>query len=223
MSEDRRAHARRLARQAVDAGQPLAWFERLYADAEAGRGVVPWADLGPNPNLLAWAAARRLSGGGRPALVVGCGLGDDAEALAALGFAVVAFDVAPTAVRRCVERHPATTVEYVVADLLDPPAGWAGRFDLVFEANTLQVLPPGDLRRRAAAVLPTLVAPGGTLLVVARARDESDPVGDMPWPLTAADVLACAGGRLALEALEDFLDDESPPVRRYRATFTASP
>lgn len=221
MSDDRRAYARRLARDAVAAGEPLSWFERLYADGEAGRGVVPWGDLGPNPNLLAWAAERRLSGEGRTALVVGCGFGDDAEALAALGFAVVAFDLAPTAVRACIERHPATKVEYVVGDVLHPPPEWAARFDLVFEANTLQVLPPGDLRRRAALALSTLPAPGGTLLVIARARDEGEPVGDIPWPLTRSEVLGCAGGRLELDRLEDYLDGESPPVRRYRAAFTA--
>ncbi len=221
MDDDRRAHARRLACEAVEAGEPLAWFERLYADAETSGAAVPWADLGPNPNLMAWAEDRRLSGAGRTALVVGCGLGDDAEALAGLDFAVVAFDIAPTAVDRCRHRFAHTTVEYVVANLLEPPREWAAQFDLVFEANTLQVLPPGNLRLRAASVLPSLVAPGGTLLVIARARDESDPTGEMPWPLTRHELLACSGDRLTLERLEDYLDDEMPPVRRFRATFSA--
>ncbi|MDZ7952448.1 hypothetical protein [Nostoc sp. DedQUE09] len=34
---------------------------------------------------------------GQKALVIGCGLGDDAEALAHLGFEVTTFDISPTA------------------------------------------------------------------------------------------------------------------------------
>ena len=212
------AEAQRRAADAIAGGDPLGWFEPLYQAAERGEAVVPWADRGPNPHLLRWVTDHGLEGRSKRALVVGCGLGDDAEAVADLGFTVVAFDRAPSAVDACRRRFPGTTVDYVVADLLDPPPQWAQAFDFVFEANTVQSLPTGPVRDAAIAAFSTFVAPGGQLLVVARGRDDSDPAGGLPWPLTRAEVLRCGGG-LALSSFDDFLDDEEPPVRRFMAAF----
>lgn len=55
--------------------------------------------------------------------------------------------------------------------------------------------------------------------MIALAGDRSDPIGETPLPLTMDEILACGGDRLALEHLEDHLDAETPPVRRYRATW----
>ena len=210
---------RRLADEAAVAGDPLGWFERLYQAAERGDAVIPWADAEPNSHLLRWTAEHGVAGQGRRALVVGCGAGDDAEFLAGLGFAVVAFDLSPSAVRLCRLRFPDTAVEYVAADLLAPPEDWTAAFDFVFEANTLQSMPAGPLRAAGIAALSTFVAPGGELLVVARGRGDSEPLGELPWPLTRGDVEACGGGRLSLDSFEDFLDDWDPPVRRFLAVF----
>jgi hypothetical protein len=71
--------------------------------------------------------------------------------------------------------------------------------------------------------LPGLVAPGGTLLVIARATDEQDPVRDpavMPWPLSRRELEAIAGGVLTPRSIEKCLDDEEPPKLRWRAEFT---
>jgi SAM-dependent methyltransferase len=182
-----RSVARRYAQQALAAGDPTGWLERLYQAAERGQATVPWADLRPNPHLLAWAARQQLGGAGQAALVVGCGLGDDAQALAGLGFAVTAFDIAATAIARCRARFAGSPVSYQVADLLVPPAHWRHAFAFVFEAYTLQVL-VGDVRHRAISRLAELVAPGGRLLVVTRGRSELDPPGAMPWPLTPAEL-----------------------------------
>jgi hypothetical protein len=76
--EERRA-ARELARKYVARGEPTGWFEPLYREAAAGRAAIPWADRKANPNLVAWAETNGLSGSGRRAVKVGCGLGDDAE------------------------------------------------------------------------------------------------------------------------------------------------
>lgn len=67
------------------------------------------------------------------------------------------------------------------------------------------------------------MAPGGTLLVIARATDGEDPVGDpamMPWPLTRRELVAMAGNRLTVRSVEKFLDDEDPPRLRWRAEFS---
>ena len=81
------------------------------------------------------------------------------------------------------------------------------------------MLPPGP-RALAARNLARTVAKGGTLLVVARGRNEDEPEGAMPWPLTRAELEAIAEEGLTLTHFEDFVDLESPPVRRFRATFT---
>ena len=104
------------------------------------------------------------------------------------------------------------------ADLLAAPEEWTAAFDLVLESNTLQVL-PANLRPEAVAHIARFVAPGGTLLVIARGRDASDDPGAMPWPLTKEELAAL--GRLGLDEIrfEDFFDDEAPPVRRFRVEY----
>jgi SAM-dependent methyltransferase len=185
--DDARRRARALAYEYVSRGDAVGWFEPLYRQAAGDPRAIQWADLRPNPHLMEWAGRVGLKGDGSRALVVGCGLGDDAEALSVLGFRVVAFDVAPTAVEWSRRRFPNSAVEYVVADLLTPAAGWQGAFDFVLEAYTLQVLPPNE---RAVAVgrIAELVAPGGTLLVLARGREPDDDPGHMPWPLVRSDL-----------------------------------
>jgi SAM-dependent methyltransferase len=211
-----RSRARALARDAIARGSALEWFETLYREADTGTATVPWADLVPNPHLVAWLEANPTLGG--RALDVGSGLGDNAEELARRGMDVVAFDIAATAVARTRERFPDSRVRYLVANLLDPPAEWHAAFDLVVETYTLQVLPAVE-RGAAVRALRALVAPGGTLLVIARGREPAEPEGAMPWPLTRAEIEAIADPRLELLACEDFLDAEEPPVRRFRATF----
>ncbi|HEX6524431.1 MAG TPA: class I SAM-dependent methyltransferase [Streptosporangiaceae bacterium] len=226
-TDEDRARARQLAAQAVAEGDATGWFEKLYGEAEAGVSVVPWADGEVNPHLVKWAAERSGGrtngggfGGGQRALVVGCGLGYDAEFLAGLGFEVTAFDVAPTAIAAAKRAYPGSTVNYVTADLLDLPDSWAGAFDLVAEIYTVQPL-FGPARSAALAALHVPVAPGGTLLVISRATNEENPDRNpsmMPWPLTRRE-LKLAGGPLRAHTIKQFLDDEDPPKLRWQAEF----
>jgi SAM-dependent methyltransferase len=209
----------RLARASLAAGDPTGWFERLYAEAEQGTAEVPWDRPAATPLLSAWAAETRVSGAGRRALVVGCGLGRDAEFVAGLGFATTAFDISETAVRVARARHPHSLVRYVVADLLDPPASWPARFDLVVESNNVQALPRA-LRQRAIASVGTLVAPGGTLLVLAAKADRPGDDGP-PWPLTRAEVESFAGDGLDTASIDEFPAPDDPLSMRWRAVFTA--
>ena len=213
-----RATARELASQHVAEGDPLGWFEVLYATAAGDSSIIPWADMMPNPNLVTWLQARNVIGSGRTALKVGCGLGDDAEELSRRGFETTAFDVSPTAISWCRRRFPDSSVHYVEADLLEPPGDWARGFDLVVESYTLQVLPPetrGDAMRRVTG----FVAPRGTLLVIARGRESSEPEGAMPWPLTRQELTVFEEAGLTLVEFEDYVDDEDPPVRRFRVNY----
>jgi SAM-dependent methyltransferase len=212
--EDAAAETRRLAAEA--SGQdPTGWFEQLYRSARSGAAAIPWDRGGPHPLLAGWTAEHALDGHGRSAVVVGCGLGSDAEHLAALGFATTAFDVSPTAVASARERHPGSRVEYTTADLLDLPPGWRAGFDLVLESLTVQSLPV-HLHQRAIECVRSLVAPGGTLLAIAGARSvDSEGVGP-PWLLTRPEVEAFAGGELHTQQIEELPDRDDPAVRRWR-------
>lgn len=220
-----RRRARQLAAEAAAAGDPAGWFETLYAEAQAGAAVVPWDDGQANPHLTEWAknaAERGIAGPGQRTLVVGCGLSDDPGFLAGLGCEVTAFDVSPTAVEAARQRFPGSPVDYQVADLLAPPPAWQGAFGLVVEIYTVQAL-YGQARAAAIAALPGLVAPGGTLLAIARATGEEDPVrdpGTMPWPVTRRELEAMAGNVLTARSIEQFTDDEDPPKLRWRAEFS---
>ena len=211
---DAHAEALRLAEEAHARGEETAWLEPFYAAAAGDPSRVPWADRRPNPNLVPWLDARESHGG--RALVVGCGLGDDAEELARRGYDVTAFDIASSAVSWARSLHPSSPVDYVVGDLLHPPAEWAQAYDLVVEIYTVQVL-RGEPRREALLALPGLVAPGGTLLLIARGRDDDEPEGDLPWPLTRRE-LSTIAQLLTTESFEDYVDDEGR--RRFRVEWT---
>ena len=214
-----RANARRLAQAAVSRGEPLEWFEELYSQAAAtGESLIPWADLAPNPNPVAWLDRERINPLGQRALNVGCGLGDDAEELSRRGFEVVAFDISKSAVAAASRRFPGSPVGYQVVDLFHAPADWIGRFGLVQESYTLQVLPPA-LRLEAMTQIASFVAPAGRLLLITRARDDLDTRGEMPWPLTRSELRRLEECGLTAVTFEDYRDDEEPPVRRFRAEY----
>ena len=164
-----------------------AWFERLYAAAETGDAQVPWFSGGPNPFLEQWVRERAADGAGRRALVIGTALGDDAEMLAARGYTVTAFDIAPTAIERARRRFPDSDVDYVVADLLDLPSEWREAFDLVAEAITVQSLSVA-LRDQAIAAIASTLAPGGTLVVVSGIWEGDGSRDGPPWPLTRSEL-----------------------------------
>jgi SAM-dependent methyltransferase len=210
--------ARRLAGESLASGSATGWFERIYVAAERGETAVPWGRGAPHPLLVEWAEARGLRGRGRRALVVGCGLGDDAEYVAGCGFATTAFDVSPTAVRSARHRFPHSPVTYLTADLLAPPADWSGTFDLVVEILTVQALPEPP-RHQAIAQVGRMVAPGGTLLVVAAAREESDSVEPPPWPLTRREIDAFATDALSPARIEHIPHPDRPTAHRWRAEF----
>ena len=217
-TKDPRSWVRRLAAGSIARGDPTGWFEEAYRASQRRGRPIPWVDRRPNRWLVEWLERARLDPVGSSALVVGCGVGDDAEFLSSAGFRTTAFDIAPTAVAAARRRFPGSRVEYRVADLFHAPPHWRRRFDLVVEAYTVQVL-RGPARVAAIERIASFVRPGGRLLVVARARRVRDPEGAMPWPLTQREVLRFEVGGLALTRLERLWDNEVPPVRRFRAEF----
>lgn len=161
-------------------------FDELYASVGGDLSQVPWARLGPNPSLVEWLDARTITPGTR-ALVVACGLGDDAEELRRRGCEVTAFDVSATAIDWCRTRFPDSAVDYRVADLLALPGEWAQRYDIVVEINTIQSLPL-SLRHETVGAIAATVAPGGSLFVRCYGRVADEPVDVRPWPVSRAEL-----------------------------------
>jgi len=211
--------ARELSAQSQADGDATGWFERLYVASLDGGAVVPWDRAAPSQLLVQWAQQRQLSGAGRSALVVGCGLGRDAEYVAGLGYDTVAFDISPTAVRTAQLRHPDSPVRYVTADLLDPPEQWLAAHDLVVESMTVQALPDPP-RRAAIHNVGRLVKPAGTLIVLAAAKTEANAVEPgPPWPLARDEIEAFTGSGLNVVEIAEIPDSTDPTVVRWRAEF----
>lgn len=210
----------RLAAEAIDAGDATGWFDEVYKAADSDASRIPWADQKPNPWLIEWLERDQPSGSGSSAVVVGCGLGDDAEELARRGFEVMGFDISETAIGWAKRRFPDSQVQYRAADLFSLPASFEQAFDFVFEAYTLQPLPEA-LRSTAIASVASLAAPGGTILVVTRGRENDEPLAEPPpWPLSKAELAAFERAGMLLDTFDDFFDPErDPPIRRFRAKY----
>ena len=204
-----------LAHASISAGDPTGWFEQLYGEAAGNAARIPWADLVPNPWLVQFLKRAMPVG---PVLVVGCGLGDDAEALAGRGYTVTAFDVSPAGIAWCHQRFPTSTVTYEVADLLALPDGYAGAFGFVVEIFTVQSLPL-NVRESALVGLANTVARDGTLLLIARGREDAETPSGPPWAVSRGELATLETHGLGLQRFEDFFDDEQPPKRRFVATF----
>jgi len=200
-----RRAAARLANRAREQGQPSQWFEPLYQAAEGDARCVPWADLEPHPLLQDPAP------GGRAA-VVGCGLGDDAEWVAARADSVWAFDVSATAIEWAKQRWPETHVQYEQADLFALPAERMGQFDWVVEVYTLQALPP-ESRAAASRAIASLLAPGAELWIITRIRPEDAEWGPVPWPLLRQELEAFSS--MGLEYVKEVALPDTDLVRSH--------
>ncbi|MGH7176553.1 MAG: class I SAM-dependent methyltransferase [Tepidisphaeraceae bacterium] len=217
MSDSRRDAVRKIIEEHYQRNDPLGWFEAVYQNAQGQGEQIPWFDGQPNRHMTEWLDRQGIPATGR-ALVVGCGTGDDAEELHRRGFTVVAFDISRTAIDWCRKRFPESSVDYVAADLFDAPHEWAGAFDFVFEAYTLQAL-PRSLRGRAIRNIGRFVAPRARLLLICRGREDGEEEGSLPWPLTREEVASFESYGLRLTSFENYIEDRDGPIRRFRAVF----
>jgi hypothetical protein len=208
----------KLSEAAETDGEPLRWFEELYAGANRNSNEIPWARMEPHPKMVEWTANQPDVQG--KALVIGCGLGDDAEWLSVAGFEVTAFDISESSIQWCKERFPSTAVDYIVADLLNPPEAWFNAFDLVVEIHILQAIPE-EVRDPAAAQIPGLLNSGGSLLCIGRLAGLQTPnETPPPWPLSRT-WLEGRFSSLNPTSFQHFTYEESPSIDRYLASWIA--
>jgi SAM-dependent methyltransferase len=215
-----RARVRQLSQSSYQQGDYTGWFENLYAEAAGNADAIPWAERGMNYWLSDWIEQSQLDVRDLRILVVGCGLGDDAEYLAKLGAKVTAFDLSQTAIDWCHQRFPDSQVNYQVVDLFTAPADWKLSFDLVVEIYTIQAL-PANIRPNAIDCISNFVALNGKLLVVCRGRNPEDPVGDLPpFALTQDELTRFTATGLTQVSFEDFIDTlESGSPHRFRIVY----
>ena len=212
--DEERKRARELAAEYADRGDATGWFDQLYKEAQAGETVVPWADHEPNRFFKRWAEKIGLTGGNRAALVVGCGLGDDAIYLEQLGFDVTAFDISATAIEWAKRLHPDSGVNFVPGDLLSPRPEWLGAFEFILEIYTIQPL-PSELRPSVIDRVASLVAAGGELVVVCRARGDEEEPEQLPWPLSRRDLSRFDENGLHQVGFEEIEPDEEGDTPRF--------
>lgn len=213
---DARENARKIAAEFAEKGDATGWFDALYREAEGNNEHIPWADLEPNKFLRRFAEETGLKGGGRNALVVGCGLGDDAQYLYELGFRVTAFDISETAVEWARQLHSDTDIEFFIADLFNPPKEWYQAFEFVLEVYTIQPLPM-EMRASVIDAIANFVKfPGGRLLVVTRGREDDEIPDELPWALSRKDLSRFdENGFEQIYFKEIFSDDKEDEIPRF--------
>jgi SAM-dependent methyltransferase len=170
------------------AGEP---WDASYLD-----GPAPW-DIGrPQPALVRLAAEGGFAGA---VLDAGCGTGENALHVAALGLQVLGVDVAETAVSIAREKAARRGVgaDFEVADALHLER--LGRtFETVFDCGLFHTF-DRDERRAYVASLASVTGPGGTFYVLC--FSDVGPGTPGPHPVSQQDLRAAfspgSGWRLA--------------------------
>ena len=153
-------------------------------DASYHDGPAPWDTGHPQPAIVRLAARGGFAGA---VLDAGCGTGENALHLAALGLAVTGVDVAETAVAMAQEkaRDRGVEAEFSVADAFRLDR--LGRtFETVLDCGLFHSFEGGE-RPRYAASLASVTAHGGTLYVLCFSDDGP---GTGPHPVSQEDLRA---------------------------------
>ena len=177
------------------------FFEGIYKQHENNHDNIPWARQDVNP-LLQTYLDTSIEHKGR-ALVIGCGLGDDAYALDNAGYNVVAIDISQTALDLASKRFLTSGIVFEKQDIFDMPEKYYEEFDFVFEALTIQSLPRKFREKMINAVVNT-VSKDGKLLVVAHQYNGNND--GPPWPLTQEEISlfkTCAMKELNFELVNE--------------------
>ncbi|MEA2220642.1 MAG: hypothetical protein QOJ35_3268 [Solirubrobacteraceae bacterium] len=188
------------------AGQP---WDASYRDGQA-----PW-DVGqPQP------AIRRLAGEGAFAgavLDAGCGTGENALHVAALGLRVLGVDVAETALSIAREKAAGRSIDadFVVADALHLER--LGRvFETVLDCGLFHTF-DGDERRDYVASLASVTSRGGDLYVLCFSDAGADTCG--PHPISQEELRAAfrrdsgwSVASISPDRIQTRFDAQGPPA-----------
>ena len=198
-------------------GNPNGWFEEFYARANGEIHNIYWADFKPNPLLIEWLNKHPKHKGAN-AIIIGCGLGDDAEAMSEMGYQVTAFDISTSAIDMCRKRYPRSKVNYLVADLFKLPEIWHQGFDLVYECNTIQIL-TGIARHQALEAIAKLVGEGGEAIVSCRSRNSGEDLDAFPLALDRDEINGFKRAGLNETHFLAYDDNQTPPVPHFFSVY----
>ena len=192
------------------------WFETLYRDNFNKTEAIPWAKLETNPFLQEYLDNHLGEG---KALVIGCGLGDDALALSEAGFEVTAIDISPSAIKWCNDRFDGFGINFCVHDVLELPDEMHEAFDFVFEAFTIQSLPLA-LRDKIITAISKTVSPKGKLLAVAHGKREGERYDGPPWPLEMNELRLFGMKELSELEFSIFEEQSTLSTLKFRALYS---
>ena len=192
-----------------------AWFDDLYENNKNTQENIPWARRAVNPLLQTYLDENVVHKG--KALVIGCGLGDDARAIEEAGYTVLAIDVSQTALDLAQDRFPDASIVFEKQDIFDMPENYNETFDFVFEAFTIQSLPIEFREKMIQAVINT-VAVDGRLLLVAHKREEM--FDGPPWPLTQDEIDLFKSHGLTELSLEIDIEPSKISNSRFRVLYS---
>ena len=203
--------------------EPFSWCDSVYTDAQGDYKAVFWADLEPSPYLINWLEENKnqLTSNlqDKKAIVIGCGVGDDAEALSEYGYKVTAFDISPEAIKLCKKRYPNTKVDYLVADLFDYDKAWLENFDVVYECNTIQIL-PGEYRIQARIAMSNLLSKNAHILVSCRSREKNEKENEIPLPLDYEEINKfVTDDKLKEISFKAYNDNQTPSIPHFFAVY----
>ena len=206
-----------MVKEYQDNDEPTSWCDSIYKDAKGDYTKVFWADLESNTYLLEYLKNNPIKD--KKAIVIGCGVGDDANSLSESGYKVTAFDISPTAIELCKKRYPNSKIDFLVADLFSYPKSWSKEYDLVYECNTIQIL-AGKYRNLAREQISSLVKENGRLLVSCRSRLEGKQENDIPKPLDKKEINDFVlKDRLNEVSFSTYQDNQEPPVWHFFAVY----
>ena len=189
------------------------FFESVYENADHDDlAAIPWATLAPNVYLEKHLSLHDPVRD-KKALVIGCGLGDDALILEKYGYEVDAMDISASAIALAKKRHPQSKVDFHVSDIYKMPESSVGKYDFVYEGLTIQSLPRAD-REKLVSIITSLVASDGELFVYAHTQDDADNYGGPPWPLYEDELMLFE--KEGLIKISEEKEDESKPIALYR-------
>lgn len=183
---------------------PVDWEGRYQ------QGDMPWDKGAPSPGLSDYLAAHGPLRG--RILVPGCGLGYDVRAISRADNETLGLDVAPSAIRLANTFPKAGRETYLLADLLNPPAGLPAGFDWVWEHTCFCAI---DRARRPdyARAVASALKPGGHLLAVFY-LDPGEEDGLPPFGATLAELDALFSPAFTLE--REWMPQRTYPGREGR-------
>ncbi len=155
------------------------FFEDIYKKSGGDEEKIPWANMQADSFLTEYLGMHLGEG---KAIIIGCGLGDDALALEEAGFDVTAIDISETAIKWCQERYDYTNINFFVQDIFNLPEDMLAQYDFIFESRTAQSLPLIH-RDKIISCISSLMAPKAKALVIANGKQEGEKFKGPPWPL----------------------------------------